>query len=311
MSGLTSSADLSSVSGRIVVTGRRGPALGRIDGRRDRRARQRSLVRLKRAGGTIVLRGEVTDASLSTVSGAATAQLAGLDRGRMETVGGHLTFEAGLRPGGNYTIESHSGDISIRLPASFDAALDLTALEGRVVNRLTKSPVQPTEPAAGARGSTALGRQGDRRPRGPDLQGHDHPGASNQTVGVGIEGGTSSTPVPPFGRHRHANPTASHRPRPDRRRRSPAPPPLPTPARPGSRSSCPPTRSTATTRGRLSAGAHLSPPRRRWSRRSVGRAEGMVNGRRQTITLTFTDTSRDHRARAAQESGRTAAPGCW
>jgi hypothetical protein len=143
VSGLTASADLSSVSGRIVVTGNVAQLSAEsMDGGIDAQVHS-GLVRLKTAGGTIVLRGEVADASLGTVSGAATAQVAGLDRGRMETVGGHLTFEAGLRPGGNYTLESHSGDISIRLPTSFDAALDLTALEGRVVNRLNKSPVQP------------------------------------------------------------------------------------------------------------------------------------------------------------------------
>jgi hypothetical protein len=67
----------------------------------------------------------------------------------METVGGHLTFEVRPRPGGNYTLESHSGDINIRLPASFDAALYLTALEGRVINRLSKSPVQPRNQGRG------------------------------------------------------------------------------------------------------------------------------------------------------------------
>lgn len=156
VSGLTSSADLSSVSGRIVVTGTMAQLSAEsMDGGIDANVTS-GLVRLKTAGGTVVLRGEVTDASLSTVSGAATAQVAGLERGRMETVGGHLTFEAGLQPGGNYTIESHSGDISIRLPASFDAALDLTALEGRVINRLTKGPVQPRNQGRGE-GLTASG----------------------------------------------------------------------------------------------------------------------------------------------------------
>ena len=158
VSGLTSSADLSSVSGRIVVTGDVAQLSAEsMDGGIDVQVNA-SLVRLKSAGGTIVLRGNVTDASLSTVSGAATAQLAGLDRGRMETVGGHLTFEAGLRPGGNYALESHSGDISIRLPSNFDAAIDLTALEGRVVNRLTKSPVNPANQRRGETLATSGGK---------------------------------------------------------------------------------------------------------------------------------------------------------
>lgn len=158
VSGLTSSADLSSVSGRIVVTGSIAQLSAEsMDGGIDAQVSS-GLVRLKTAGGTIVLRGDVTDATLSTVSGAATTQLTGLDRGRMETVGGHLTFEAALQPGCNYTIESHSGDISIRLPTTFDAALDLTALEGRVVNRLTKGPVQPTNHGRGEALSASGGK---------------------------------------------------------------------------------------------------------------------------------------------------------
>ncbi len=156
VSGLTSSADLSSVSGRIVVTGSIAQLSAEsMDGGIDANVTS-ELVRLKTAGGTIVLRGQVTDASVSSVSGAATAQITGLERSRMETVGGHLTFESALRPGGNYTIESHSGDISIRLPANFDGALDLTALEGRVINRLTKGPVQPRNHGKGE-GLTASG----------------------------------------------------------------------------------------------------------------------------------------------------------
>lgn len=158
VSGLTSSADLSSISGRIVVTGSVAQLSAEsMDGGIDAQVNS-ALVRLKTAGGTIVLRGEVTDASLSTVSGAATAQLAGLDRGRMETVGGHLTFEVVLRPGGNYTLESHSGDINIRLPIDFNGALELTALEGRVVNRLTKSPVNPTNQRRGESLATSGGK---------------------------------------------------------------------------------------------------------------------------------------------------------
>jgi hypothetical protein len=158
VSGLTSSADLSSVSGRIVVTGNVAQLSAEsMDGGIDVNVTS-GLVRLKTAGGTIVLRGEVTDASLSTVSGSATAQPTGLDRARMETVGGHLTFEALPRPGGNYTLESHSGDINIRLPAGFDAALDLTALEGHVVNRLNKSAVQPRNQGRGEGFTTSGGK---------------------------------------------------------------------------------------------------------------------------------------------------------
>jgi hypothetical protein len=149
VSGLTGPLDLSSVSGRIVVTGSPSElAAESMDGGIDVRVTS-PLVRLKTAGGTIVLRGQVEDATISTVSGAATAVVTGLARSRMEAVSGHLTFDAELLPGGNYSLESHSGDIDIRLPTTFNGAVDLTAMEGRVVNTLTRSPVHSSNRGRG------------------------------------------------------------------------------------------------------------------------------------------------------------------
>lgn len=136
--GVTGSVDLSTGSGRIVVTGAPGRLSAEsMDGGIEAQVNS-ALVRLKSAGGAIALRGAVTDASLGTVGGAVTAHLSGADRVLMEAVGGSLTLDVTPRPGGNYTLTSHSGDIDVRLPPDFDAAVDLTALEGKVVNRLTK-----------------------------------------------------------------------------------------------------------------------------------------------------------------------------
>ncbi len=158
VTGLTSSADVSSVSGRVVVTGEIAQLSAEsMDGGIDVEVNA-GIVRLKTAGGAIALRGTATDATLSTVSGAATMVVAGTERARMETVSGHLTFDAALLPGGNYTLESHSGDISIRLPADFNGAIQLTALEGRVTNRLTKSPVNRTNQGRGELLATGGGR---------------------------------------------------------------------------------------------------------------------------------------------------------
>lgn len=157
VSGLTSSADVSSVSGRVVVTGDiQQLSAESMDGGIDVQVNA-GIVRLKSAGGAIALRGTATDATLSTVSGAATMVVTGAERARMETVSGHLTFDATFRPGGNYTLESHSGDISIRLPTSFNGALQLTSLEGKVVNRLTDSRVGRTNQGRGESLATSAG----------------------------------------------------------------------------------------------------------------------------------------------------------
>jgi len=158
VSGLTSSADVSSVSGRVVVTGDLAQLSAEsMDGGIDVQANA-GIVRLKSAGGAIALRGTATDATLSTVSGAATMVATGAERVQMETVSGHLTFDATFQPGGNYTLESHSGDISIRLPAEFNGALQLTSLEGTVANRLTTSRVDQTNKGRGQSLATSSGK---------------------------------------------------------------------------------------------------------------------------------------------------------
>jgi hypothetical protein len=158
VAGLTSSADVSSVSGRVVVTGDLDQLSAEsMDGGIDVQVNG-GLVRLKSAGGAIAYRGTATDATVSTVSGAATMIVTGAERARMESVSGHLTFDAVLRAGGNYTLESHSGDISIRLPMPFDGALQATSLEGQVVNRLTRSTVERTNQGRGEAVATSTGK---------------------------------------------------------------------------------------------------------------------------------------------------------
>jgi DUF4097 and DUF4098 domain-containing protein YvlB len=87
-----------------------------------------------------VLRGTAEDATLTTVSGTVAVGAHLLGRGRFESVSGGISFKSGLAPGGSFTFESHSGDIELRLSPTVDAALDLTAVEGRIVNEYSKQP---------------------------------------------------------------------------------------------------------------------------------------------------------------------------
>lgn len=140
--GLTGSVDLSTVSGRIWVEGRlRQLAAESMDGSVQVDG-DHALVRLRSASGTLVLRGTAEDATLTTVSGTVAVGARRLGRGRFESVSGGISFKSGLAPGGSFTFESHSGDIELRLSPSADAALDLTAVEGRVVNEYSDQPVR-------------------------------------------------------------------------------------------------------------------------------------------------------------------------
>jgi hypothetical protein len=140
VSGLTGSVDLSTVSGRIWVEGSlRQLAAESMDGSVQVDG-QNGLVRLRSASGTLVLRGTAEDATLTTVSGTVAVGAHLLGRGRFESVSGGISFKSGLAPGGSFTFESHSGDIELRLSPTVDAALDLTAVEGRIVNEYSKQP---------------------------------------------------------------------------------------------------------------------------------------------------------------------------
>jgi Toastrack DUF4097 len=142
VSGLTGSVDLSTVSGRIWVEGNVGQVTAesmdgsvQVDGDHE-------LVRLRSASGMIVLRGTAEDATLATVSGTVAVGMHLLGRGRIESVSGGISFKSGLAPGGSFTLESHSGDIELRISPSADAALDLTAVEGRIVNNYGRERVR-------------------------------------------------------------------------------------------------------------------------------------------------------------------------
>jgi DUF4097 and DUF4098 domain-containing protein YvlB len=142
VSGLTGSVDLSTVSGRIWVEGHlRQLAAESMDGSVQVDG-DHALVRLRSASGTLVLRGTAEDATLTTVSGTVAVGTHLLGRGRFESVSGGISFKSGLAPGGSFTFESHNGDIELRLSPSADAALDLTAVEGRIVNDYGKEPVR-------------------------------------------------------------------------------------------------------------------------------------------------------------------------
>ena len=114
-------------------------------------------LRVKTATGDITLRGSSSDAALTTVSG--TVRLAGgsLERARIETVTGAISFAADFAKGADVTFDSHSGpiDLAISPKANFD--LNATSLTGNVVNQYDAT--RPT-PGREGRGKNVVVSQG-------------------------------------------------------------------------------------------------------------------------------------------------------
>src|SRR6267154_3443774 len=111
--------------------------------------------RVKTVSGDILLRGASQDLGASTLSGRIVVRAAGwqrggtgVQRGKFESVTGDVRFEGELGRGGVVEIESQSGTIEVRVPASTLADFDLLTIGGAITNHL--SDAQPKPRAAGA-----------------------------------------------------------------------------------------------------------------------------------------------------------------
>lgn len=116
VSGLIGTVDIGTVSGRVLVTG--SPRLltaESMNGALEVRGSPETL-RAKTAAGNLSWDGSARDAHLVSVSGFVRVRSGPLERARIESVTGQVRIEAALRPDAQVTIETHSGDVELRLP---------------------------------------------------------------------------------------------------------------------------------------------------------------------------------------------------
>lgn len=88
--------------------------------------------RLKTAAGDIALRGGGGDIGLTSVSGAVMVSDGVVDRARLETVTGAITFAATMVRGGSYDVDSHAGRVELRIPPRLGVDLEATTLHGTI-----------------------------------------------------------------------------------------------------------------------------------------------------------------------------------
>ncbi|CAN5647808.1 MAG: DUF4097 family beta strand repeat protein [Gemmatimonadetes bacterium] len=93
-------------------------------------------VRAKTVSGDLSLRGVTGRVSASTVSGDAIVRESRIQFGSFETVSGSFRFDGELPRGAAFNIQSHSGDVELRLPANVAADFDVTTFSGSVQNQL-------------------------------------------------------------------------------------------------------------------------------------------------------------------------------
>jgi DUF4097 and DUF4098 domain-containing protein YvlB len=151
-----------SVSGRVDVrNGRERVDVETVSGTLDVRDIQGRLS-IEGVSANIDLEGASGDLSAETVSGDIRVRRSNLTGMRAETVSGTVSYDGSLSSNGTYRLNTHSGSITMMLPANVGAALELETFSGRIVSDfpLTLQPGQAT--GRGKRMEFTLGNGGAR-----------------------------------------------------------------------------------------------------------------------------------------------------
>ena len=98
---------------------------------------------VRTAGGMILVTGAREEIVLTSVTGAITAEVEGVTRGRIGSVTGVVRFSGGVDPTGTLSVESHGGDVTLALDPHAGVELVATAFGGTIVNTLTTAVPRP------------------------------------------------------------------------------------------------------------------------------------------------------------------------
>lgn len=142
--GVTGTVHAESVSGSIDVDGAPQSVQAETVSGTVRVVGSRGKVRAESVSGSVEIDGGEGEISASTVSGTIKAEVGEIDRGRFETVSGEIRFNGELAPDGELTVEGHSGEIDIALPAGTSAAFHVETFSGDVDNRLSADQARRT-----------------------------------------------------------------------------------------------------------------------------------------------------------------------
>lgn len=151
-----------SVSGRVNVQGGRERVdIQTVSGSLDVGDIQGQMS-IEAVSASIDIEGAVGDLTAETVSGSIRLRRSRLSGLRAETVSGTISYEGSLASTGTYRMNTHSGSVTLTLPADVGATLELETFSGRIASDfpLTLQPGQAT--GRGKRMEFTLGNGGAR-----------------------------------------------------------------------------------------------------------------------------------------------------
>jgi hypothetical protein len=146
VTGVDGPLDLNSVSGAIHVVGTPQDVTAETMDGTVEVAGGTGRTRVKTVSGGILLRGASEDIGATTLSGAIVVRAAGwqrggtgVQRGSFASVTGDIHFAGDVGRGGVLELESQSGTIDVRVPATTVADFDLLTIGGTITNGLTQA----------------------------------------------------------------------------------------------------------------------------------------------------------------------------
>ena len=129
--------DLNIIGGSVTVNGKpRELIVESMDGAINFSG-DAMFARLKTATGNITVTGRGEDLTLATVSGTLKVDGGGalIERARLESVTGPITFGAGLARTADVRFDTHSGAVDLRLPANAAVEIDAATMTGTIENQ--------------------------------------------------------------------------------------------------------------------------------------------------------------------------------
>lgn len=136
--GVAGGLDLHVIGGTVTVSGKpRELIVESMDGAVTFSG-DAAFVKIKTATGNIVFTGRGEDMTLTTVSGIMTVDGGGrapIERARLESVTGPITFGAELARAADVRFDTHSGSIDLRLVANAAVEIDAATMTGTIENQ--------------------------------------------------------------------------------------------------------------------------------------------------------------------------------
>lgn len=138
--GVRGEVEASTVTGAVrLAADPRVATLESIDGDVEARGAA-TVLRVRTGAGTVRVAGARGDLSVVTVGGAIEVEAGELLSARLETVSGPVEISSQVAVGGRLDVQTHDGDVTIRLSWPINARFELESVGGAVTTRFGAGP---------------------------------------------------------------------------------------------------------------------------------------------------------------------------